>query len=214
MLRRVITQIASTSTKVWKAVNELTSRKSNKLSVKELVIDGVSITNSPDLSDAFNKHFSTIGPKLADEIPLLNNHHLEYFFFHCHCHCISQAFAHILIPGMGHLKFYYCPQGRAFAYSRDDPRPVDIRIVLASHVTENANTASTEDYDNFVVKCLTKQGFQKLVDVFKCMCCQFKLVLKRLSGMWYIFIHVSMLHKNTPTDYYDPLSTKYGGYVI
>ena len=69
------------SRRTWKTVNELISRKSNKLSVKELVIDGVSITNSPDLSDAFNEHFSTVGPKLADEIPLLNNqnnNHLEY----------------------------------------------------------------------------------------------------------------------------------------
>ena len=30
---------------------------------------------------------------------------------------ISRAFARILIPGVGHLKFfYYCPRGRAFAY--------------------------------------------------------------------------------------------------
>ena len=41
-------------------------------SVKELSPNGVSMTNSTALSNTFDDHFSTIGPKLASEIPLDN----------------------------------------------------------------------------------------------------------------------------------------------
>lgn len=51
----------------------------------------------------------------------------------------SRAFTHILILGTGHLKFYYCPRGRAFAYPRDNPGTVDTLEVLVLHVVENAN---------------------------------------------------------------------------
>ena len=57
------------SRKAWQTVNELTSRKSGKTSVKELKVNGLSITNPTELSDEFNNHFATIGPKLAKDIP-------------------------------------------------------------------------------------------------------------------------------------------------
>ena len=47
--------------KTWQVMNELTSRK-----------NGVSTTNTTALSNAFNDHFSTIGSKLASEIPFKN----------------------------------------------------------------------------------------------------------------------------------------------
>ena len=47
--------------KMWQVINELTSCK-----------NGVSITNSTALSNAFNDYFSTIGSKLASEIPFKN----------------------------------------------------------------------------------------------------------------------------------------------
>ena len=47
--------------------------------MKELKVNGQSITNSNVLADEFNNHFATIGPKLASEIPSqCNNSHLEY----------------------------------------------------------------------------------------------------------------------------------------
>ena len=51
--------------KTWQLINELTSRKSDKSAIKELKLNGVSRS---DLSNAFNDHFSSIGPKLANEI--------------------------------------------------------------------------------------------------------------------------------------------------
>ena len=53
-------------------INELASRKTGSSSVRELSLNGVSITNSTALSNAFNDHFSTIGSKLASEIPFNN----------------------------------------------------------------------------------------------------------------------------------------------
>ena len=61
------------SRKIWQTINELTARKQNKTEIKEIKLDGVSKTNSSDLSNLFNEHFSTIGPKLANEIPSPSN---------------------------------------------------------------------------------------------------------------------------------------------
>ena len=54
--------------KAWQ-INELTSHKSGKSSVKELMVNGQSVTNPTELEDEFNHHFATIGIKLASEIP-------------------------------------------------------------------------------------------------------------------------------------------------
>ena len=47
--------------------------------MKELKLNGSSISYSSKLSNAFNDHFSTIGPRLANEIPPNdNNDYLSY----------------------------------------------------------------------------------------------------------------------------------------
>ena len=50
--------------KTWQVINELASHQSGTSSVKELSLNGVSMTNSTSLSNTFDDHFSTIGPKL------------------------------------------------------------------------------------------------------------------------------------------------------
>ena len=65
--------------KTWQVINELTSRKTDRSSVSELSLNGVSITNSTALSNAFNDHFSTIGSKLASEIPYNNGSSLQEY---------------------------------------------------------------------------------------------------------------------------------------
>ena len=50
--------------KTWQTIQDLTSRRTNNGSI---------ISNSSELSNAFNDHFSTIGPRLANEIPPNNN---------------------------------------------------------------------------------------------------------------------------------------------
>ena len=64
---------------MWQVINELTSHKSGRSSVKELSLNGVSMTNSTALSNTFDDHFSTIGPKLACEIPLKNSPSFQKF---------------------------------------------------------------------------------------------------------------------------------------
>ena len=67
--KQSFTEHKNDSRRTWQTINELTSRKSNTSSIKELIVNGVSINKTTDLANAFNEHFSTIGPKLADEIP-------------------------------------------------------------------------------------------------------------------------------------------------
>ena len=64
--------------KTWQIIHELTSRKTVNLSITEINLNGTFISESSDLSNAFNDHFSSIGPKLANDIPLSNNND------HCH----------------------------------------------------------------------------------------------------------------------------------
>ena len=64
--------------KTWQIIHDLTSRKAANLSIREINLNGTSISEPSDLSNAFNDHFSSIGPKLANDIPLSNNNN------HCH----------------------------------------------------------------------------------------------------------------------------------
>ena len=53
----------------WRIINELTSRKSKSTFVNEVIFNsGNSIHDPLELSEAFNDHFSNIGPRLTNEI--------------------------------------------------------------------------------------------------------------------------------------------------
>ena len=62
-------QSKGNSRKTWQTIKELTSRRTNNTTVKELKPNGSIISNSSEFSNACNDHFSTIGPHLAYEIP-------------------------------------------------------------------------------------------------------------------------------------------------
>ena len=49
------------------------SRRQNNQIVKDVKVNDISVCNSDEISNAFNKHFSTIGPRLAHEIPLTSD---------------------------------------------------------------------------------------------------------------------------------------------
>ena len=57
-------QSKGNSRKTWQTINELTSRRTNNTTVKELKLNGPIISNFSELSNAFNDYFSTIGPAL------------------------------------------------------------------------------------------------------------------------------------------------------
>ena len=57
---------------------------------------GTFISESSDLSNAFNDHFSSIGSKLANDIPLSNNNN------HCHREFVLLHVAEGVVGGGGH----------------------------------------------------------------------------------------------------------------
>ena len=59
---------AGNSKKTWKIINELTSRKHNNPQIKEISLNGSVVTGCQKLSEAFNDHFASIGPKLSNKI--------------------------------------------------------------------------------------------------------------------------------------------------
>ena len=73
-------QSKGNSRKRWQTINELTPRRINNKTVKELKLNGSIISNSSEISNAFNDHFSTIEPRLANGIlPNDNNNDLRCF---------------------------------------------------------------------------------------------------------------------------------------
>ena len=62
-------QSEGNSRRTWKTINNLMSRRQNNQQVKEVKVNDISIGNSNEISNTFNEHFATIGPKLACEIP-------------------------------------------------------------------------------------------------------------------------------------------------
>ncbi len=52
--------------KTWNIINDLTSRKRHNFHINEISNNGSLITDPNELSNEFNEHFVTIGPKLAD----------------------------------------------------------------------------------------------------------------------------------------------------
>ena len=76
--------------KTWGIINELTSRKQNNSHVKEIKLNGSSVSDPPGLSEAFNTHFASIGPKLTEKIPCDENNcsYLEYL----NCHISGNTF--------------------------------------------------------------------------------------------------------------------------
>ena len=72
--------------------------------MKEFKLNGSIISNSSELSNAFNNHFSTIGPRLANEIPpndsnndliYINNINVNYNKFSFSSTSISIVFSHL-----------------------------------------------------------------------------------------------------------------------
>ncbi|CAH3189170.1 unnamed protein product, partial [Porites evermanni] len=69
-MRNKFTETNGDPRKTWQIIHDLTSRKAANLSIREINLNGTSISEPSDLSNAFNDHFSSIGPKLANDIPL------------------------------------------------------------------------------------------------------------------------------------------------
>ena len=64
--------------RTWNTINNLMSRRQGDQIVKDVKVNDISICNSNEISNAFNEHFSTIGPRLAREIPLTSDEESIY----------------------------------------------------------------------------------------------------------------------------------------
>ena len=98
-------QSKGNSRKTWQTINDLTSRRTNSSTVKELKLNGSIISNSSELSNAFNDHFSTTGSRLANEVPPNDNNddlgYINNINVNLHKFSFSSTSSSIVFP---HLK--------------------------------------------------------------------------------------------------------------
>ena len=72
------TQSEGNAPRTWKTITNLMFRHQKHQIVKEVKVNDISIRNSNEISNAFNEHFSTIGPRLAREIPFTSDEESTY----------------------------------------------------------------------------------------------------------------------------------------
>ena len=58
--------------KMWKTINKVLDRNINSGIPSSLEFEGKHLTREPDVLEAFNYHFTSIGPKLAQKIEVKN----------------------------------------------------------------------------------------------------------------------------------------------
>ena len=57
------------SSKIWRLINELSSRKScTNRNITEIKTDNETINSAPEIAEAFNNFFTSIGPHLASKL--------------------------------------------------------------------------------------------------------------------------------------------------
>ena len=94
-------QSKGNSRKTWQTINELTSRRTNSTTVREFKSNGSIISNSSELSNAFNDHFSTTGPKFHQMIVIIydliyiNDRNVNYNKFSFPSTSSSIVFSHL-----------------------------------------------------------------------------------------------------------------------
>ena len=64
----LVTEAKSDSSKIWNAVNEVSSRKAKSSTPQCIIADGVHHTTSQSIASILNSHFALIGKFLADKI--------------------------------------------------------------------------------------------------------------------------------------------------
>ena len=67
------------TSKLWKLVNKLSNKENDKTNIVEyLKIDNLEIYNSKIIAEEFAKHFSKVGKKFAEQIPL-STHNIDHY---------------------------------------------------------------------------------------------------------------------------------------
>ena len=78
--------------RAWQTINDLMSRRKNDKTVKELNLNGISVSNFKELSNTVDKQFSTIGSRPASEI---NNYNESRYIINITGHSNNFGFCQI-----------------------------------------------------------------------------------------------------------------------
>ena len=60
--------------KSWTELSLLLGRKKPRTSIKELVVEGIRITEDIQMAEAMNEYFASVGSNLDSELPPANDH--------------------------------------------------------------------------------------------------------------------------------------------
>ena len=55
---------------MWKTINKVLQKNSNHTVTQNIILEGTELKSASQISEAFNKHFTTVGPKLAEKIEI------------------------------------------------------------------------------------------------------------------------------------------------
>ena len=55
---------------MWKTINKVLHRNSNHTVAQNIIFEGTKLKSPSQILEAFNKHFTTVGPKLAEKIEI------------------------------------------------------------------------------------------------------------------------------------------------
>ena len=68
----LFSRIRNNARKTWSVIRSIISQKSEsgRVDIQSLVVDGVTLTDGRDIAEAFNVHFSSVGKKIDQSLPL------------------------------------------------------------------------------------------------------------------------------------------------
>ena len=55
---------------MWKTINKVLHKNSNHTVTQSIIFEGTELKSPSQISEAFNKDFTTVGPKLAEKIEI------------------------------------------------------------------------------------------------------------------------------------------------
>ena len=53
---------------MWQVINKVLDKATPSTEISSLDVEGITITKEKDIAEALNRHFTTIGPKLATKL--------------------------------------------------------------------------------------------------------------------------------------------------
>ena len=56
---------------MWKTINKVLHKNSNHTVTQNIIFEGTELKSSSQISEAFKKHFTTVGPILAEKIKII-----------------------------------------------------------------------------------------------------------------------------------------------